>query len=60
LIQRVLAIPSKRHEQTMVCFLTPEEVDALLAAHDRTSWYGRRDHALSSPSLSKQDYGCLS
>jgi integrase/recombinase XerD len=46
LIQRVLAIPSKRHEQTMVCFLTLEEVDALLAAPDRTSWYGRRDHAL--------------
>ena len=46
LIQRVLAIPSKRHEQTMVCFLTPQEVDALLAAPDRTSWHGRRDHAL--------------
>jgi site-specific recombinase XerD len=46
LIQRVLAIPSKRHEQTMVCFLTPPEVDTLLAAPDRTSWYGRRDHAL--------------
>lgn len=46
LIQRVLAIPSKRHEQTMVCFLTPGEVDALLAAPDRTSWYGRRDHAI--------------
>lgn len=46
LIQRVLAIPSKRHEQTTVCFLTPQEVDALLAAPDRTSWYGRRDHAL--------------
>jgi integrase/recombinase XerD len=46
LIQRVLAIPSKRHQQTMVCFLTPQEVDALLAAPDRTSWHGRRDHAL--------------
>jgi site-specific recombinase XerD len=46
LIQRVLAIPSKRHEQTTVCFLTPQEVDALLAAPDRTSWHGRRDHAL--------------
>jgi site-specific recombinase XerD len=46
LIQRVLAIPSKRHEQTMVCFLTSQEVDTLLAAPDRTSWYGRRDHAL--------------
>jgi site-specific recombinase XerD len=46
LIQQVLAIPSKRHAQTIVCFLTPEEVDALLAAPGRTSWYGRRDHAL--------------
>ena len=46
LIQRVLAIPSKRHEQTTVCFLTPQEIDALLSAPDRTSWYGRRDHAL--------------
>jgi len=45
-IQRVLAIPSKRHEQTIVCFLTPEEIDALLAAVDRDSWIGRRDHAL--------------
>jgi integrase/recombinase XerD len=46
LIQRVLAIPSKRHQQTLVCFLTAPEVDALLAAPDRTSWYGRRDHTL--------------
>lgn len=46
LIQRVLAIPSKRHEQTMVHFLAPQEVDALLAAPNRTSWYGRRDYAL--------------
>jgi integrase len=30
----------------MICFLTPEEVDALLAAPDRTSWYGRRYYAL--------------
>ncbi|MGB3187064.1 MAG: site-specific integrase [Ornithinimicrobium sp.] len=45
-IQRVLAIPAKRHDQTIVCFLTPEEVDALLAAPDRGTWIGRRDHAL--------------
>jgi site-specific recombinase XerD len=45
-IQRVLAIPAKRHEQTIVCFLTPEEIDALLTAPDRSSWIGRRDHAL--------------
>lgn len=46
LIQRVLAIPAKRHEQTIVCFLAPNEIDALLAAPDRTSWMGRRDHAM--------------
>jgi site-specific recombinase XerD len=32
LIMRVLAIPSKRHDQTMICFLNPDEVDALLVA----------------------------
>lgn len=46
LIQRVLAIPTKRHDHTTVCFLTPEEVDALLAAPDRSTWIGRRDHTL--------------
>jgi integrase len=28
-----------------VAFLTPSEVDALLAAPDRRTWFGRRDHA---------------
>jgi integrase/recombinase XerD len=46
LIQRVLAIPAKRHEQTVVCFLASDEIDALLAAPDRATWTGRRDHAL--------------
>lgn len=46
LIQRVLAIPAKRHQQTIVCFLDAQEIDALLAAPDPTSWIGRRDHAL--------------
>ena len=45
-IQRVLAIPAKRHQQKLVCFLTREEIDALLAAPDRSTWIGRRDHAL--------------
>ncbi len=45
-IQRVLAIPSKRHDRTDVSFLQPEEVDALLAMPDRATWIGRRDHAL--------------
>jgi len=44
-IQRVLAIPSKRFERSLVGFLSRPEVDALLAAPDRTTWSGRRDHA---------------
>jgi site-specific recombinase XerD len=44
-IQRVLAIPSKRFTRTLVGFLTRPEVDALLAAPDRLTWSGRRDHA---------------
>ena len=46
MIQRVLAIPAKRQHRTEVSFLTPTEVDALLAAPDRTTRIGRRDHAL--------------
>lgn len=44
-IQRVLAIPSKRFNRTLVPFLERAEVDALLAAPDSRSWSGRRDHA---------------
>ena len=44
-IQRVLAIPSKRFNRTLVRFLTRPEVDALLAAPDQRTWFGRRDHA---------------
>ena len=45
-IQRVLAIPGKRHERKVVGFLTKEEVIAVLAAPDQHTWSGRRDHAL--------------
>jgi len=45
-IQRVLAIPSKLHDKRQVHFLTRPEIDALLAAPDRTTWIGCRDHAL--------------
>ena len=45
LIQRILAIPAKRTERTEVSFLTTGEVDALLAAPNRTTRLGRRDHA---------------
>jgi site-specific recombinase XerD len=44
-IHRVLAIPAKRFTRTLVSFLTRPEVDALLAAPDRDTWSGRRDHA---------------
>ena len=46
LIQRVLAIPSKRHDKRQVPFLTRPEIEAILAAPDRTTWLGRRDHTL--------------
>jgi site-specific recombinase XerD len=45
-ISRVLAIPPKRCDRAIVCFLTAAEIDALLAAPDRGTWLGRRDHAL--------------
>ena len=45
-IGRVLAIPPKRFARSLVTFLTEQEVDALLAVADRTTWTGRRDHAL--------------
>src|SRR6202167_2955105 len=46
LIQRVLAIPNKRQPRPLVGFLTRPEIDALLAAPNRQTWIGRRDHAL--------------
>jgi site-specific recombinase XerD len=46
LIQRVLAIPPKRFNRKLVGFLSRPEVVAVLTAPDRTTWAGRRDHAL--------------
>jgi integrase/recombinase XerD len=45
-IQRVLAIPPKRFDRTLITYLTQEEIDVLLAAPDQATWTGRRDHAL--------------
>jgi site-specific recombinase XerD len=45
-IERLLAIPPKRFERALVSFLDSEEIDALLAAPDRLTWTGRRDHAM--------------
>jgi integrase/recombinase XerD len=46
LIQRVLAIPTKRPDIALVSFLTRTETLALLAAPDQNTWLGRRDHLL--------------
>lgn len=43
---QVLAIPQRRHDRAIVSYLTGPETDALLAAPNRTTWHGRRDHAL--------------
>ena len=45
-IQRVLAIPSKRFDSSLVTYLSEEEIDALLAATDQATWSGRRDRAM--------------
>jgi site-specific recombinase XerD len=46
LAQRILGIGPKRTVKYVVGFLQPPEVDALLAAPDRQTVRGRRDHAL--------------
>lgn len=46
LIARVLAIPPKNHDQTILTYLTAPETGALLASPDRCTWVGRRDHLL--------------
>lgn len=42
----MLAIPRKRSDKRTVTFLTPVETKALLDAPNRSTWAGRRDHAL--------------
>ena len=51
LCQRVLALPSKRHERKPVAFLDRTEIEALLAAPDLASWIGRRDRTLLAVAL---------
>jgi integrase/recombinase XerD len=46
LIERVLAIPPKRHDRALVTYLSNTEIDALLAAPDPSTWIGRRDRAM--------------
>jgi integrase/recombinase XerD len=44
--QRILAIPSKRYERRPIEFLAREEIDALLAIPDLSTWIGRRDKTM--------------
>jgi integrase/recombinase XerD len=43
---RVLAIPAKRFDRPVLGYLTREQITAILAAPDRTTWSGRRDAVL--------------
>ncbi len=45
-LQRVLAIPRKRHTKPVLGFLTREEMQSVLHAPDTSTWSGRRDHIL--------------
>lgn len=47
-LQRSLMIPMKRYDKPMLGFLSREEMEAVLAAPDRTTWSGERDHVLLS------------
>ncbi len=41
--QRVLAIPAKRLDQPVLGYLTRDQITAVLAAPDRSTWSGHRD-----------------
>lgn len=45
-VQRILNIPQKKSDKRIITYLTDEEVKSILEAPDRTSWIGKRDHAL--------------
>jgi integrase/recombinase XerD len=46
IISRVLAIPTKRFDQAVLGFLSRVEVEALIAAPDRSTWSGHRDQVM--------------
>jgi site-specific recombinase XerD len=45
-VQRVLAIPMKRFQRPLLGYLSREEMEAILAAPDATTWSGQRDRVL--------------
>jgi site-specific recombinase XerD len=44
--QRVLAMPAKRHDKRIIAYLTREEIEAVIAAPNLSTWHGRRDRTL--------------
>ncbi len=46
LCKRILAMPAKRYIRRPIDFLNREEIEALIAAPDLTTWIGRRNHTL--------------
>ena len=49
--QRILAMPSKRYEKRTIDYLTRAEIEAVIAAPDIATWYGRRDRAILALAL---------
>ncbi len=45
-IQRVMCIPQKRFDRTLIECLEKTEIEAILNAPDPSTWTGRRDHLL--------------
>lgn len=46
LIRQVLAIPTKRYQRKVITYLNHDEIECLLQTPDRSTWIGRRDHAV--------------
>lgn len=44
--QQILAIPQKRYQKKTIEFLQREEIEALIAAPDPSTWIGRRDRTI--------------
>jgi len=53
-IERVFAIPMKRFDRPILGFLSRGEVEAILAAPDRSTWSGHRDRSCSPPSTTQE------
>ena len=56
--QKILQLPAKRHKRGTVNWLTEDEVEALAAAPDLSTWYGRRDRALLVLAAHRPAFGC--